>query len=60
MRLFFYDTRYAYKAIISSGASVSFSTPSAVTAHEFSMPTGPTPGKTTFGSNAKTMPGSNS
>ena len=37
-----------------------FSTPSAVTTQEFSIPTGPMPGKTIFGSNAKTIPGSNS
>lgn len=46
--------------MISSLHKVSFSRPSVVTAHEFSIPTGPIPGKTILGSKAKTIPGSNS
>ena len=45
--------------MISSLQFVSFSIPSLVTTQEFSIPTGPTPGITIFGSRAKTMPGSN-
>mgnify|MGYP001529559339 CR=1 FL=1 len=51
---------YFYISIISSLHSVNFSTPSAVTTHEFSIPRGPTPGNTILGSRANTIPGSNS
>ena len=46
--------------MISSLQLVNFSIPSFVTTQEFSIPTGPTPGMTILGSNAKTMPGSSS
>jgi len=45
-----------YSSSSSSGALVSCSTPSAVTAYEFSTPTAPSPGKKNFGSHANTMP----
>ena len=49
-----------FNSIISSLQMVSFSTPSLVTTHEFSIHTGPMPGNTIFGSSANTMPGSTS